>query len=46
MILTDSRAQKILSGIAKVSKVDAVEVKWMDSSYQVASGMVALDNGF
>lgn len=44
MILTDSRAQKIFSGIAKVSKVDLAGVRWMDDSYQVASGMVALDN--
>lgn len=43
-IVTDSRAQKILSGIAKVSKVDTADVMWMESSYQVASGMVTLDS--
>ena len=45
MILTDSRAQKLFSGIAKVSKVDPAAVKWMESSYQVTSGLVTLDSG-
>ena len=44
MILTDHRAQKIFSGIAKVSRVETADVKWMNDSYQVSSGMVSLEN--
>lgn len=41
-IATGSQAARILSGIGKESNVDVSQVVWLEDSYQVQTGMVAL----
>jgi len=42
-ILSGEKGDKLVSMIAKVSKVDSDQMIWMEDSYQVQSGMVTLN---
>ena len=44
VILDDSRALSLLSGVASVSDIDLDQVTWMEDGYQVLSGLVPAED--